>query len=149
MNKILIIAALFMSFGLQAKIITKAEVSRKFMMGLRNCGCALDNYFLEESSVDISLSENIGAQLTDFFGSMTSDFDVYEIHADFYKDGDRYHLNYLAYVTYFGTNSKGRHSYQLETVPAYNFPFWEAESGEDVQGKVTFKYNWTREKAYY
>jgi hypothetical protein len=151
--KTLIAALLALSsFSSFAKIMTKNDVAVNFSKAVKSCECILKDYDLDEASVEVSLPENLLALATEPGLSLFEDADVYEIHADFYKDGKRFHFNNDVIVKYEGLLTDHEHQYSLE-LPNFTafgdrpLRLMEGKSTAiDVKGNVAICYRWKSKK---
>lgn len=148
MKNIILFFTLTLPFSTWAKIITKAEVKKRFIEAVSSRNSDFKDsygaYKIDSESVEVSLPESIIALFTEV---QNYNFDEYEIHADFYHRGQRYHYNVHVGVRYEGKEQDG-YRYDLYTNGFYN-SFYRVRDGKDAEIDGDIEYSWIAPKKYY
>jgi hypothetical protein len=147
--RLLLLIGIMCSNTVFAKVISKKAVADNFPNAVKNCNCILDQYELDANTIDVSLSENIVAIIAEVGVSLFDNGDVYEVHADFYKDGSLFHFNGSVIVKYEGYLVDKYYHYNMSlgnTLIGNLYRMEVNNKKEEVKGKTFFSYDWRSKK---
>lgn len=145
----------FLFFSLQARVITNEQVRENFILASYDSEIEEAGYELDPDSVKISTAESLLIGAAEFYDSIKGSIDYYEVHADYYKNNQRVHLNAHIKVVEKGIldPDRGTYIYTMKVfdhfMPHASFYIEKGFLDYPIRQNVSMKRTWESEVKLY